>query len=130
MDMVDVPDHITSLLHFRDYPVQKLTPKFVLKYLKSNARYKNMNNEEKLSILSFLLSGKKSSPPMGLELVPLENGTFGMFEKRGGRGKHVIVGQEESKLFPGQEEMFCRHGIGREMHESLYEMAETGWCLN
>jgi hypothetical protein len=66
---------------------------------------------------------------MGLELVPLENGTFGMFEKRGGRGKRVIVGQEESKLFPGQEEMFCRHGIGREMHESLYEMAETGWCL-
>jgi hypothetical protein len=48
-----------------------------------------------------------------------------MFEKRGGRGKRVIVGQEESKLFPGQEEMFCRHGIGREMHESLYEMAET-----
>ena len=125
VDLVEVPEHIISMLHHRNYAVQKITPKFVLKYLKSDPKYKKMKDEQKLQILRFLLSGKKSSKPTGLELLPLQNGAFTTFGKRG-RDKQIIVCRDEWKLFPGQEDMFCRQDIHTEVYEALLEMAESG----
>lgn len=124
VNLVNVPEHVTSMIRHRDHSVQKLTPKFILNFLKTDAKYKKMTSNEKLDILHFILSARKSLSLVGVELLPLQNGSFTLFGNRG-RDKRIIVCQEEMELFPGQEDVFCKHGLQTELYRLLVQMAEN-----
>ncbi|VDI11137.1 sacsin [Mytilus galloprovincialis] len=124
VNLVNVPEHVTSMIRHRDHSVQKLTQKFILNFLKTDAKYKKMTSNEKLDILHFILSARKSLSLVGLELLPLQNGSFTLFGNRG-RDKQIIVCQEEMELFPGQEDVFCKHGLQTELYRLLVQMAEN-----
>ncbi|CAC5371398.1 unnamed protein product [Mytilus coruscus] len=94
VNLVNVPEHVTSMIRYRDYSVQKLTPKFILNFLKSDAKYKKITSNEKLDILHFILSTRKSLSLVGVELLPLQNGSFTLFGNRG-RDKRIIGLQTE-----------------------------------
>jgi hypothetical protein len=50
INLVDVPDHVTSVMQDRNIPVQTLTPDFIVKCLKSNSSYTLLTLEDKMNI--------------------------------------------------------------------------------
>jgi hypothetical protein len=79
IDLVDVPDHVTSVMQDRNIPVQTLTPDFIVKCLKSNSSYTLLTLEDKMNIYNYLVSDGEFSRLHGLELLPINNGTFSVF---------------------------------------------------
>ncbi|CAG2253051.1 unnamed protein product [Mytilus edulis] len=85
---------------------------------------KKMTSKDKLDVLHFILSSWSSPSLVGIELLPLQNGGFTLFGKRE-QDKRVILCEEEMELFPGQEDVFCKHGLQTELYRLLVTMAEN-----
>ncbi|CAG2253083.1 SACS [Mytilus edulis] len=83
-----------------------------------------MASNDKLDILHFILSSWNSPSLVGIELLPLQNGSFTLFGKRE-QDKRIIVCEEEMELFPGQEDVFCKHGVQTDLYRILVTMAEN-----
>ncbi|CAG2253127.1 unnamed protein product [Mytilus edulis] len=60
----------------------------------------------------------------GLELLPLDNGSFCTFNNN--KNNRVFNCKDEVALFPGQEERFIKQGLNDEVYNHLYMMASKG----
>ncbi|XP_052100068.1 sacsin-like isoform X2 [Mytilus californianus] len=125
IDLVDVPEHIIDVLKRKNISIQILSQDFICQSMKSNSAYKSFTSEEKLDILSFLVSDGGFSGLHGLELLPLNNGCFCSFNHRN-QNNQVFVCKEEVYLFPGQEEKFIRQGLNDEVYNKLFTAASKG----
>ena len=125
IDLVDVPDHVTSVMQDRNIPVQTLTPDFIVKCLKSNSSYTLLTLEDKMNIYNYLVSDGDFSRLHGLALLPMNNGTFSVFGNRN-QYSQVIICKDEIDLFPGQDEKFVRQDLQDKIYNSILEMAKKG----
>lgn len=125
IDLVDVPEHIVDVLKSKHLSIQTVSPDFICQSMKSNSAYKSCTSEEKLDILSYLISDSGFSRLHGLELLPLTNGCFCSYNNRN-QNNHVFVCKEEVHLFPGQEEKFVRQGLKDEVYNKLSTAASKG----
>ena len=123
IDLVDVPDHVTSVMQDRNIPVQTLTPDFIVECLKSNSSYTLLTLEDKMNIYNYLVSDGEFSRLHGLELLSINNGTFSVF---GNQYSQVIICKDEIDLFPGQDEKFVRQDLQDRIYNSILEMAKKG----
>ena len=125
INLVDVPDHVTSVMQDRNIPVQTLTPDFIVKCLKSNSSYTLLTLEDKMNIYNYLVSDGEFSRLHGLELLPINNGTFSVFGNRN-QYSQVIICKDEIDLFPGQDEKFVGQDLQDKIYKSILEMAKKG----
>ncbi|VDI12593.1 sacsin [Mytilus galloprovincialis] len=125
IDLVDVPEHIIDVLKSKNLSIQTLSQDFICQSMKSNSVYKSFTSEEKLDILSYLISDGSFARLHGLELLPLTNGCFCSFDHRN-QNNHVFVCKEEVYLFPGQEEKFIGQGLKDEVYNKLFTAASKG----
>ncbi|XP_076101811.1 sacsin-like isoform X2 [Mytilus galloprovincialis] len=124
IELVDVPEHIVAVLRHRKYSVQTLSQEFIRTCMTSDTSYKSFSCEDKFSILNFLVSDGNYSILSGLELLPLENGSFCTFYNN--KNNRVFICKDEVALFPGQEEKFIKQGLKDEMNNHVYMMASKG----
>lgn len=123
--LVDVPEHIIDVMKSKNISIQTLSQDFICQSMRSNSVYKSFTSEEKVDILSYLISDGSFSRLHGLELLPLTNGCFCSFD-HGNQNNQVFVCKEEVHLFPGQEEKFVRQGLKDEVYNKLFTAASKG----
>jgi sacsin len=127
IDLVDVPDHVTSVMQDRNIPVQTLTPDFIVKCLKSNSSYTLLTLEDKMNVYNYLVSDGEFSRLHGLELLPINNGTFAVFGNRNFiYDNQVIICKDDIDLFPGQDEKFVCQDLQDKIYDSILEIAKKG----
>lgn len=124
IELVDVPNHIVAVLRHRKYSIQTLSQEFIRTCMTSDTSYKSFSCEEKFNILNFLVSDGNYSRLSGLELLPLENGSFCTFYNN--KNNRVFICKDEVALFPGQEERFIKQDLNDEVYNHLYMMASKG----
>ena len=122
-----VPDHVWKALRKTKSP-RDTSPTVLSQILKSSDIYKHSaTRSEKLQMLHYLTKDNDVGPIQDLELLPLENGEFGTFQKR---DKNVLpvymCTKEEIELFPGIENKFISTSIPAFLLGTIQHIAKSG----
>ena len=125
VSVVSVPSHVMEAIACYS-TVQHIKPSLIRKKLKQvPSCYKNLNRQEKLSLLQFCLKDRKFDKLCDLKLLPLSNDDFEKFSKRGKR-IYISSPQHPQELFPSLEHCFVDNTLGVEITDKLKEVAEGG----
>ncbi|KAL3892278.1 hypothetical protein ACJMK2_004497 [Sinanodonta woodiana] len=104
---VDVPLHVFEFFLKFNCHLTDMRPQSFAAVLKQGPLYKSLSREEKLSVLEFLTLDCRYEILEGLELLPLQDGSFTTFASRNKTSYRVLLcSKEEMELFPGLEEKF------------------------
>ncbi|KAL3892284.1 hypothetical protein ACJMK2_004503 [Sinanodonta woodiana] len=104
---VDVPLHVFEFFLKFNSHLTDISPQSFAAVLKEGPMYKSLSSEEKLSVLEFLTLDCCYEILEGLELLPLQDGSFTTFASRRTTSNQVLLcSKEEMELFPGLEEKF------------------------
>ena len=126
VEITDVPDHIWDLLKRRACP-RDISPAELCKIIRSEDVYtKAIDANEKLSLLQYITKDNNFGLLEGLELIPLENGTFTTFQSTGGRSLVYCCTKEEIGLFPGLEDKFVSSSLPKILQEIIHKLASSG----
>ncbi|XP_077422568.1 sacsin [Vanacampus margaritifer] len=129
MQVVQVPTAVDSVLVAYATPesteVRKITPP-LLRQLARKSKHKG-SLEEKLLLLEFVLSDANYSDLIGLELLPLQDGTVASFSSSVTEKDSVYIGSAEYPrcLYPGLESRFILESIKPSVLERLKEAAKS-----
>ncbi|KAK3586632.1 hypothetical protein CHS0354_028488 [Potamilus streckersoni] len=101
---VDVPSHVFGSYSKFNSRLTDMSPYSFGTMLKENPMYKSLSREEKLIILEFLTLDVHYEILEGLELLPLQDGSFITFLSRRNASEQVLLcSKGEMELFPGLE---------------------------
>ncbi|XP_052102784.1 sacsin-like [Mytilus californianus] len=106
-NLVELPDHVITMLKYTGHEPQSVTPQTVREKLKSSECWKTYPREEKLRLLSFVLEDCNYTDLNNLEILPLNNQEFVPFST--GTDVYVIC-DETAHLFPGLEDQIISEG--------------------
>ncbi|XP_063435464.1 sacsin-like isoform X1 [Mytilus trossulus] len=121
-NLVELPDHMITMLKYTGHEPQSVTPQTVREKLKNYECWKTYPREEKLRLLSFVLQDCKYADLNNLELLPLNNQEFVPFST--GTDVYVIC-DETAILFSGLEDQVISKGSVTEyLWTCLSKMAE------
>lgn len=105
-NLIDIPEHVLYDLKYvcpESDTLQWITPHFVRNVLQ-RSRLEDVSHDEKLHLLEYVLSDTKYQELEGLQLLPLDNGTFKKFTDRD--GCMVLIDNKEFPRCVGFVEMF------------------------
>ncbi|KAK1169336.1 hypothetical protein AOXY_G8102 [Acipenser oxyrinchus oxyrinchus] len=128
IQVAEVPANVAMALnsYFPDpKAVKKVTPALVRQVLRKS-RHKGAA-QEKLHLLEFILSDDGYSELIGLELLPLQNGTFVAFSSSIADKDAVYMVSDDfpRSLFPGLEGRFLSENIKPSVLAALKEAAKS-----
>ncbi|KAL3892269.1 hypothetical protein ACJMK2_004491 [Sinanodonta woodiana] len=118
---VDVPLHLFESYSKFNSRLTDMSPQSFAAVLKEGPKYKSLSREEKFSVLEFLTVDCRYEILEGLELLPLQDGSFITFVSRHKTSDRVLLcSTDEMGLFPGLEKTFVyradqRHWIMKHM---------------
>ncbi|XP_028903954.1 sacsin isoform X2 [Ornithorhynchus anatinus] len=126
--VVRVPANITSALQLAAgsaKPLKKVTPALVRQVLRKSGP--TGSADEKIHLLEFVLSDETYSELLGLELLPLQNGSFIPFSSSVAEQDAVYITSEDypRSLFPGLEGRLILDDLKPQVLASLKEAAQT-----
>ncbi|VDI58647.1 sacsin, partial [Mytilus galloprovincialis] len=123
-NLVEVPDHMITMLKYTGHEPQSVTPQIVREKLKSFECWKTYPREEKLRLLSFVLEDCNYADLRSLEILPLNNQEFVPFST--GTDVYVIC-DETASLFPGlEDQVVSKNSVTEFIWNCLFKMAENG----
>ncbi|CAG2225204.1 SACS [Mytilus edulis] len=106
-------------------PPQDASPQFISeRLLKWNSVYRKFEREDKLNILTYLISNEEFDLLKSLELLPLSNGAFTMF-RTSNYPKVFVCSISVRQLCPGMEESLV-HQLPSKMNEQILKLAKSG----
>ncbi|VDI39131.1 sacsin, partial [Mytilus galloprovincialis] len=121
-NLVELPDHMITMLKYTGHEPQSVTPQIVREKLKSFECWKTYPREDKLRLLSFVLEDCNYADLRSLEILPLNNQEFVPFST--GTDVYVIC-DETASLFPGLEDQVISKGsVTDYLWTCLSKMAE------
>ena len=122
-----VPDHVWKALRETTLP-RDISPTVLSQILKSSDIYKHSTTlNERLQMLDYMTKDNDVGLLQDLELLPLENGEFGTFQKRGITTSPVYMcTKEEVELFPGIENKFISTSIPACLLGTMQHIAKSG----
>lgn len=125
-----LPEHFKNIFSFMSQQVEQITPASIRKEMKKNECWKKFSNDEKLSLLDYILLDKVIGDLHDIELLPLSDGSFLCFTEDNDddiEHKFLLANDEELRMFPGIESKFvCRKNISEMTWTSLQCIAEEG----
>ncbi|CAC5408780.1 unnamed protein product [Mytilus coruscus] len=125
-NLVEIPDHVNSILKYTGHEPQSVTPQTVREKLKSSECWKTYSSEEKLRLLSFVLKDCNYTDLNNLEILPLNNQEFVPFSSAFGTDVYVIC-DETANLFPGlEDQVISKSSVTDFIWKSLSKIAEKG----
>uniref|UniRef100_A0A8C4S8P2 Sacsin molecular chaperone n=1 Tax=Erpetoichthys calabaricus TaxID=27687 RepID=A0A8C4S8P2_ERPCA len=128
MQVAKVPANVaTALDHYTSDSklVKKVTPALVRQVLRK-VKHKG-TSQEKLQLLEYVLSDENYSELIGLELLPLQNGTFTSFSSSSAEKDAVYIATDEfpRSLFPGLEGRLISENINPSIRTALKESVKS-----
>ncbi|XP_052102786.1 sacsin-like [Mytilus californianus] len=125
-NLVELPDHVITILKFTGHEPQSVTPQTVRAKLKSSECWKTYSSEEKLRLLSFVLEDCNYTDLNNLGILPLNNQEFVPFSSAFGTDVYVIC-DETANLFPGlEDQVISKSSVTDFIWKSLSKIAEKG----
>ncbi|XP_069137977.1 sacsin-like [Argopecten irradians] len=117
--IVKVPSHVS-----KKFPeLRRITPQYLRSVMRESQIYSSLPVSQKLLILQFILTDGQYDDLDGLQLLPLEDDTFGIF----GKGNTVyICSAKEIKMFPGIERNFIKLDIHQNTRKHLINIQKAG----
>ena len=127
VEATTVPIHVWEWVGKID-SARDITPAELSKLLRLEDAYKTaLTSVEKLSLLEYITKDCKFELLQGLDLLPLESGSFVTFQGQGSSLAPVFMcTKEEVSLFPGLEERFVSTDIPLSLKEALRTLADLG----
>ncbi|CAC5390292.1 unnamed protein product [Mytilus coruscus] len=106
-------------------PPQDASPQFISKrLLKLNSAYKTFEEKHKLNLLAYLISSRDDEILKSLELLPLANGSFIMFQTNK-VSKIFVCSSIVRQLCPGVEDKLVRK-VPDQVNELIIRLAKAG----
>ena len=111
--------------------ITKVDPEFVRKTLRKNlALLENQTRENKLLLLEHAMSDNAYQKLQGIHLLPLGNGTFGVFESTAAQQPVFLDSVEHSRLLlPGLTDWFVDENIPIQLQRHLTKAAQQNCKL-
>ena len=125
----DVPKYIWDLLQRQASP-RDVSPAEVCKIIRSEDLYtRTIDTKEKLHLLRYITKDGEFGLLEGLELLPLQDGTFTTFRSIGDSPSVFCGTKEEVALFPGLEDKFVSSNLPLELQEIIYKLGSAGMFI-
>ncbi|PVD28631.1 hypothetical protein C0Q70_11225 [Pomacea canaliculata] len=118
--LVQLPSHVMSGLEQLRLlnSAQTITPHHVSELILTC--HQQLGDTEKLLLLQYLCShGNEVQLLLDRCLLPLQNGSFGVFRRRGGGDEVFWCEDQMQELFPGLENMMCRSSVSVTVKDHL-----------
>ena len=111
--------------------ITKVNPEFVRQVLKNNlALLQNQTRENKLLLLEHAMSDNAYQQLHGIHLLPLGNGTFGVFQSTAAQHLVFLDSVEHSRLLlPGLKDWFVDKEIPIQLWRQLTKAAQQNCKL-
>ncbi|XP_060062513.1 sacsin-like [Ylistrum balloti] len=114
-NVVNAPLHVAE--SFPD--VQRVTPQYLRDVMRENPIYTSLSSKDKLLLLQFVLADQQYSDLGNLQLLPLEDDTFCLFN---GKDPKYLCTEDEMKMFPGIEQNFVKLFIPKTTRNYMNEI--------
>ena len=123
--VVSVPSHIIDAI--AAYPtIKEITARVTRSALKcAPVSYKNLDRQDKLSLLRFCLKDGQFADLCDLELLPLSNGAFTIFSNRADR-IYICSPQHPREILPGLKHRLLDETVGDDVIGKLKDAAKQG----
>jgi sacsin len=129
-NFVTIPSHMKRVLENRMSDRNEISPKTVRDNLKNSTCWKRYTNSQKVDLLSFILQDGNWGDLGGIELLPLDNGTFTTFPTAVQAEDIYVLNEEYADLFPGLgSKLVSLAYISKIIWRDLSSMAEKGTCI-
>ena len=126
IENTEVPTYIWNLLKRQASP-RDVSPAEVCKIMRSEDVYKGaIDINDKKHLLQYITKDGEFGLLEGLELLPLQNGTFTTFRSTGGCPVVFCGTKEEIALFPGLEDKFVSSTLPLVLQEILFKLGREG----
>ncbi|KAK3578917.1 hypothetical protein CHS0354_035542 [Potamilus streckersoni] len=125
---VNVPLQVFESFSKLNNSLKDMNSKCFAAMLKHDSRYKSLSSQEKLNILEFLTQDCPYNILEGLELLPMQDGSFLNFVSRQRTSDQVFLcSEEEIELFPGLDKKFvCQSHQNQWLQKHTRSMVKKG----
>lgn len=121
-----LPNHVLKAITFYSTPSTEITPSLVRKVLKETPTcYKSLSHMEKLSLLKFVLKDDNFPDLLGLDLLPVSDGTCTTFTNSA-EAVYITSPDHPRELVPGLQERFLDKDVDESTLRKLVAVAEKG----
>ena len=127
-DIACLPDHAWKAINLHGNIKKEITPSLVRDVLKGTPMcYRNLDRQEKLLLLMFVLSAEDDNYAKleGLELLPLASGVFRSFSNSS-ETVYIASSDHPRKLFSNLEDHFLDKEIPENLLRGLQVVANKG----
>ncbi|XP_078000240.1 sacsin-like [Glandiceps talaboti] len=120
--VVTVPSHVINCLEMQYIQINEMSPQLVRNQLKKGASLSQMTRQSKLLLLEYVLSDRAFHDLQGLNLLPLDDGSFTSFSTPYYGNKIFIAtdGNPQS-LLPNMENRFLERNLKPSLKKVLME---------
>lgn len=128
-NVASLPDHVLSAIDQYAAFSSEVTPSSMRRILKEiPTGYKSISHKEKLSLLSFVLEDDNFQELVGLELLPVSDGTFKSFTSSD-VAVFITSPDHSQELVPGLNDKFLDQNVDERTLGKLKAVAEKGIIL-
>ena len=122
-----LPIHVLkAVTGFHAGPSAEITPSLVRNVLKETPTCcESLSHKEKLSLLRFVLKDDNFPELLGLDLLPVSDGTFTTFTNSA-EAVYITSPDHPRELIPGLQERFLHQGVDLSTLRKLEAIAEKG----
>ncbi|XP_071155498.1 sacsin-like [Mytilus edulis] len=124
-NLVKIPEHVERILKCIDIPPCKISSDMVRQKLRLHPKvWRKYSQEQKLSLLSFILEDGNYDDLVDIKLLPLYNGEFKPFSDN--ENEIFVIEEDPSSLYPGLEKrfFFSKMKVTDQVWEVVYSLAE------
>ena len=127
--LAEAPATVYSALKYIGCPVNYLTPTLAKEKLKTNhGCYRNLDSNKKYDLLMYCTSDNQYNTLIGLELLPLANNTFTVFQQKTNYSQPIYVCNSSypRELFPNRDHLIVSTQNVSALNE-LIKIASSNW---
>ena len=129
-NVATVPDHVLQCITWHTPAISEVDSSFVRLVLKNTPScYRTLGRPEKLCLLKFALKDGMFIQLLGLELLPLSDGTFASFRNPDEFAIYMSPPEHPAELLPGLRHRLLAQDVDRDILGKLQEVAEKGISL-
>ena len=129
-NVATVPHHVIQCITSLTPAISEVDPSFVRLVLKDTPScYRTLGPTEKLRLLKFALKDEMFSQLLGLELLPLSDGTFASFRNPDKFAIYMSSPELSAELLPGLRHRLLAQDVDKGILSKLREVAEKGISL-
>ena len=125
-NVATLPDHVLRALGLYANLRTEITPSITRRvFRETSSCYRSLSRLEKIQLLKFVLKDEQFSDLLGLELLPVTNGSFISFSNTD-QAIYMCSPEHPRELLPGLQDRFLDQDIDDSLFQSLQAVSNQG----